>query len=240
MTANQKGTGRGRRILRWALAIVGVMAVLVGAVATAAAAWLQGTVDQRGSLTTAAQVIPAAQCQTVLIEVADVSLSAEEWDRYEFIAGRGEESIAVEVPGAQMPYLVGIADSNDVEGRLLGTQYCVAESTPEGWAVVRIAVAEDLPEVSLSGLPGVWGRSGGIEAVVVPLPEAGRTMVVTSDGGSGLGDVRLVGRYRIEGARDIAAIGIIGGPIVIGAGLVALLISIFALRPRGRHEGASS
>lgn len=229
-----------RRILRWALAVVGVMAVLVGTIVTAAAVWLQSTVDTRDSLTTAAQVIPAAQCQTLLIEVAGVALSADDWDRYEFVADRAEETISVGLPDAQASYLVGIADSNEVEARLLGTQYCVAESTPEGWGVVRIAVTEDLPDVSLSGLPGVWGRSSGTEAVVVPLPKAGRTMVISSDDGSGLGDVRLVGRYRIEGAGEIASIGLIAGPLVIGAGLVGLSISVFALRARGRHEGASS
>ena len=240
MTQDQAGTGIGRRILRWTLAIVGVMAIVVGAAATTAAAWLQSTLDSRDSLSAAAQVIPAAQCQTLLIEVAGVALSADDWERYAFVADRGEETISVDVPDAQVSYLVGIADSNDVEGRLLGTQYCVAENTPEGWTVVRIAVAEDLPDVSLSGLPGVWGRSLGAEAVVVPLPEAGRTMVISSDGDFGLGEVRLVGRYRIEGAGDIASIGLIAGPIVIGAGLIALLLSIFALRPRGRHEGSSS
>ena len=235
----KEGRNVARIVWRWLLALVGAVAILLGSAVTAAGVWLDDTLDANDELTTASQVISAPACQTLLIEVSGAQVSADEWNRYAFVADRSEETIAIDVPGAQSSYLVGLADSDDVEERLLGAQYCLALSTEQGWTVERIAVVDELPDVGLSGLPGVWGRSSGAEAVVLPLPESGRTVVVSSDDGTDLGEVRLVGRYRIDGAGDAATVALIAGPSVIGVGVVLVLIAIFALRRRGRHEGSA-
>jgi len=84
----------------------------------------------------------------------------------------------------------------------------------------------------------VWGRAAAGEAVIVPLPEPGTTLVVSVDGPGDLDSVELTGRYRIEGAPDLLLTGIIAGAVVIGVGLVLLLVGTVALRKRGKHEGA--
>ncbi|SRR6056297_1029068 len=238
MVDDAAGKNVGRSILRWVIAILGVFAILLGSAVTAAGVWLNDTVDANDELTTASQVISAPSCQTLLIEVSGAQVSAEDWSRYAVVADRSAEAIAIDVPGRQSSYLVGVADSDDVEERLLGAQYCLAQSTEQGWSVERIAVVEDLPDVGLSGLQGVWGRSSGAEAVVLSLPEPGRTIVVSTDDGTDLDEVRLVGRYRIVGAGEAATIALIAGPSVIGVGVVLVLVAIFALRRRGRHEGS--
>lgn len=237
--SNEEGTRVGRTVLRWLLAVIGVLVIMTGTTVVAAAVWLDRTLDARDSLSTDVQVIDAAQCQTVLVEVVDARVDAQDWDRFAPIAQRAQESISITAL-APPSFIAGYADAADVEDRLLGAQFCIAQVGESGWETRIIAISADAPDVSLAGLEGLWGRAAGGESVVIPVPTSGSTVVVSADGGSALGEVELVGRYQIDGARDGALIGMIGGGVAIVIGIALLMTSIFLLRPRGRHEETSS
>lgn len=228
----------GRTVVRWLLAVVGVVVIGAGIAVGAASVWLDRTLDARDSLSTDVQVIDAAQCQTLLVEVANAQVSAQDWERFEPVAQRAQESIsitALEPPS----FISGFAGAADVEDRLLGAQYCIAQAGPSGWETRTIAISAAAPDVSLAGLEGLWGRAAGGESVVIPVPASGSTVVVSADGGSALGDVQIVGRYQIPGAGDWVVGGMVGGGVSIVVGIALLVVSIFALRPRGRHEETS-
>jgi len=225
-----------RPLVRWFVAILGALVMIAGIAVVGAAIWLRGTVDAQDSITTSAQVIPAEQCQTVLIEVADAALTAEEWERFDFVAQRAQETLVIGAPESSSIFLVGVADTAVIEDRLLGAQYCLAQFGSEGWATQRIAIDNDAPDVRFDGVDGLWARGQDDTSVVVPLPESGSTLVISLDGQGSLGDVQLVGRYRVEGLRNFADIALIGGSVTIGIGLVLTIASIAMGRTRGRHE----
>ena len=230
-----------RTIVRWVLAVLGVLAMLAGIAIAGGSMWVRSVLDPQGALTSATSSISAAQCETLLIEIAETGLRADELEGLPVVSDRARRSLAVQVPGRDDDdpmVLIGIGDSAAVEQRLLGARYCLATFGPDGWSTRNITLSADAPDIDLDGLTGVWGRAAAGESVIVPLPESGSTLVVSVDGPGDLGSVELTGRYRIEGAPDLLLSGIITGSVVIGVGLVLLLIGTVALRRRGKHEGA--
>ena len=232
-----------RTFVRWFLAIIGVVAILAGAFAVGGAAWVRSVLDPSGTLSSATQSLDATGCETLLIEVADVDVRADELEDFGLVTDRAERTLAVEVRPVESvagsTLLVGVADSGAIESRLLGSRYCLAEASPSGWVTRSITVTDNAPDVPLAGLTGLWARAERGNPVIVPIPESGNTLVVSSDGTSEVGEVLLTGRFRIVGAPDFVRAGFIAGSISIGLGVVLLLVSTLALRRRGRHEGAS-
>ena len=231
-----------RAVVRWLIAVFGILAILAGAAVVGGAAWVRSVLDPQGSLSSVAQSISAMQCETLLIEVADVGVRAPELENLPLVAERASPSLVVEVVAAEndevSTTLVGVADSAQVEERLLGSRYCIAESGPQGWSTRNITLSADAPDVNLDGLAGVWARSASGESVVIPIPEPGRTLVVSVDGPGEIGEVALVGRYRIEGAPDLVQTAFITGAVVIVVGLMLVIVAIVGFRKRGRHEGS--
>ena len=231
-----------RAVVRWLIAALGVFAILAGAAVVGGAAWVRSVLDPQGSLSSVAQSISAAQCETLLIEVTDAGVRAQELENLPLVADRASPSLVVEVAAAEneeaSTTLVGVADSQEVEERLLGARYCIAESGPQGWSTRNITLSADAPDVNLDGLAGVWARAGYGAAVVIPIPESGRTLVVSVDGPGEIGEVALVGRYRIDGAPDLVQTAFIAGSTVIVVGVALLIVAIVGFRKRGRHEGS--
>lgn len=231
-----------RTVARWLIAVLGVLAILAGAAVVGGAAWVRSVLDPQGSLSSVAQSISAAQCETLLIEITEVDVRAPEIESLPVVADRAFSSLVVEVLSTEgddpSTTLVGVADSRQVEERLLGARYCIAESGSQGWSTRNVTVTADAPDVNLDGLPGVWARAGNGESVVIPIPEPGRTLVVSVDGPGDIGEVALVGRFRIDGAPNLVQTATITGSALIVVGLVLLLVAIVGLRKRGRHEGS--
>jgi len=231
-----------RGAVRWLIAVLGVLAILAGAAVVGGAAWVRSILDPQGSLSSVAQSISAAQCETLLIEVADVGVRAQELETVPLVADRAFPALVVEVVATESEgastTLVGVADSQEVEERLLGARYCIAESGSQGWSTRNITLSADAPDVNLDGLAGVWARAGSGESVVIPVPEPGRTLVVSVDGPGEIGEVALVGRYRIDGAPDLVRAAFIAGSVVIVVGIALLIVAIVGFRKRGRHEGS--
>lgn len=230
----------GRTIARWVIAVVGVIAIAVGAAVAAGSAWVQSTLDSRDSLTSVPQRISASGCQTLLVEVSDAGVSAEDLEGFAPIADRSEETLSISVSDVPGGVLIGLADSGAVESRLLGARYCVAQAGSDGWSAEAVEPAADSPDVDFAGVSGLWARPASGEAVVVPLPGPGDTLVISADGPASVDEVQLVGRYRIVGAGEAATIALFGGIGTAVLGLLLLLVSVFGLRSRGRHEAGAA
>jgi len=233
-----------RAVVRWFIAILGVLAILAGAAVVGGAAWVRSVLDPQGALSSVAQSISAAECETLLIEVVEVDIRAQELENLPVVAERTSPSLVVDVVSAvseaQSTTLVGVADSQQVEERLLGARYCIAESSPEAWTTRNVTLTADAPDVNLDGLVGVWARADGDESVVIPVPEPGRTLVVSVDGPGNIAGVELTGRYRIDGAPDLIRASLISGSVVIIVGIALLIVAIIGFRKRGRHEQSLS
>lgn len=233
-----------RAVVRWFIAILGVLAILAGAAVVGGAAWVRSVLDPQGALSSVAQSISAAECETLLIEVVEVDIRAQELENLPVVAERTSPSLVVDVVSAvseaQSTTLVGVADSQQVEERLLGARYCIAESSPEGWTTRNVTLTADAPDVNLDGLVGVWARADDGESVVIPVPEPGRTLVVSVDGPGNIATVELTGRYRIDGAPDLIRASLISGSVVIIVGIALLIVAIVGFRKRGRHEQSLS
>lgn len=231
----------GRVIARVALGIIGVLAMVLGAAAIGGAAWVQQTLDGGDSLTSRAQIVPAGDCETVLIDISEMTLNVNDVDRFRLVADRLEEGLIVSVGEVPDSVLVGFTDTSQVESRLLGTRYCVGQVDGDEWSVARVVIDPQDPDISFDGLSGYWARTDGQDRVVLPVPESGTTLVVTSDGQDPLGDVRLAGRYRIDGATSVTQGAFYAGGAISVLGIALVVISVFIMRRKGRHEsGATS
>ena len=230
-----------RTIARWVIGILGLLLIVAG-VGLASVVYVIGeTLEGGESLNSSAQIIPADACETVLVESSGTRLSAEEFERFTWIAERSAKDLLISIPEGPSVVLVGIADSAAVEERLLGARYCLAQATDGQWSVDVVEIEATAPDVDFAGLTGMWARAEAGETVVLPLPVAGSTLIVTADGPFGLGDVVLTGRYSIAGADRFGTIALYAGVAVAVVGLILVLVGVLGMRRRGRHEaGASS
>lgn len=230
-----------RVVVRIVLGLLGSALVLIGVGAAAAGGWITATLGSQDSLRSTPQVIDVPGCSTVLMEIADAQVDIDQLEALgdlDPLAGRTDALLTIGVAGdAAAPWLVGIADQQEVEGRLLGARYCVVEVNDGAWSFSSIAVEPDAPDVNFSGLPGLWAKAGNGESVAVPLPTAGESLVVSGSSGSALSTIEIAGEYRIQGASDVGMIALIAGVITVVLGVGALIVSIAVLRNRGQHEG---
>ena len=230
----------GRKVARVILALAGAVLLVLGGAVAALGGWISATLTGPDSLRTAPELIDASGCSTVIMEIADVRVDAGELNRIEPIADRSQSLLTVLVNADTVePWLVGMADQRDVEQRLLGARYCLVESSGNGWKVTSIAVTPDAPDAQFSGVPGRWATVIGGEAVALPLPESGSSVVISGSDGSLIGSLEVVGEVEISGASTVARVALIGGITTAAVGIGLLLASILGLRSRGRHEGST-
>lgn len=228
----------GRTATRLLLGFAGGVLMLIGGTAAVLGGWITATLSGHDSLRTAPQVIDASGCSTVVMEIADARVDAGELGRIEPVTNRSQSLFTVRINGeTPEPWLVGVADQQVVEQRLLGARYCLVESTDGGWTTTFIAVEPDALDAQFSGVPGRWAAATNGEAVALPVPESGSSVVISGSGESTLDALEVVGELEITGASAAGWVALIGGiaTVVLGVGL--LLISIFGLRSKGRHEG---
>lgn len=230
----------GRAIARWTLGVLGVIAILGGATVAGASAWVRAELGSDDSLRSASQQIDATGCRALLVEIASANLAAGEVPDTSIVGIDSQSQLAITPAGSASSWLVGLADGSQVSDRLLGTRYCVATASQGAWSLQDVTVRPEDPALTFAGLQGRWAKAGNGESVIVPIPEPGQTLVVAAEGDGAATSIELAGIYRLPGAYEMATISLIGGLITSGVGIVVLIISIVALRQRGRHEGRGS
>jgi len=233
-----------RTLVRIVLALIGTLLILAGVGSAAATWWVerQLTVNAgRWVLQTPPEVIASDGCSVVLVEVSSVELDPGDIDTFDPVASRSETVFTVSAEGTSANgWLVGTTASAPVEDRLLGARYCVAQNQGPAWAVTSIEVEKDSPILSIDGLTGVWANAADGEKVILPVPSAGETIVVSGGRGSDLDSIAVGAEYRIDGGTTLGLIGLVGGAITVVLGSALLVISIWGLRRRGRHEAGAS
>ncbi len=232
-----------RTFSRWLLGVVGTLVIVAGVAIAAGAWWIDRDLSIDSGewvLSTQREVVSATGCSTVLIELSDVTIDPGQLADVPSVSDRSE-SVFVVQPIGQAPdgWWVGTVESPSVEDRLLGSRYCVASNRAGEWSTSSIAVEANSPDVSVDGLDGRWAIANSGESVVLPVPEAGDTVVVSGNGGNELESVTLAAEYRIAEGSTLGLIGLVGGALTALVGLLLLVIAIWGLRRRGRHEAGS-
>jgi hypothetical protein len=87
-------------VVRWLISILGILAILAGAAVVGGAAWVRSVLDPQGALSSVAQSISAAECETLLIEVVEVDIRAQELENLPVVAERTSPSLVVDVVSA--------------------------------------------------------------------------------------------------------------------------------------------
>ena len=230
----------GRKVARVILALAGAVLLVLGSAVAALGGWISATLTGPDSLRTAPEVVDASGCSTVIMEIADVRVDTGELNRIEPIADRSQSLLTIRVNSETAePWLVGMADQRDVEQRLLGARYCLVEATDDGWKVTSIAVTPDAPDAQFTGVAGRWATAASGEAVALPLPEVGSSVVISGSNESTVESLEVAGELEITGASTVALVALIGGIATAAVGIGLLLVSILGLRSRGRHEGST-
>lgn len=224
-----------RSFLRVMLAAFGLLCVLIGAAGVAIGLLASATVTDAGSIRTEGQTIEAPGCATLLVELATARIDAGAWGRVPLVERRSALTITPSGSTA-VPWLVGSADRRDVEARLLGARYCLAERVDSTWSVSSIAVGESDPDVRLDGVPGLWATVRDGQQVQLPVPSAPTTVVISGDDASSLTNVKVAGEVKFPGSAQVARIALLGGIGTSGLGVVMLVVSFAGLRRKGRHE----
>lgn len=228
----------GRTVVRVLLGFAGAVLLLVGGTAAGLGGWISATLTGQDSLRTTPESIDASGCSTVVMEIADVRVDAGELARIEPIADRSQSFFTVRVDAETTePLLVGVADQQDVEQRLLGARYCLVESVDSGWEVTSIQVDPDAPDAQFTGVTGLWASAMSGEAVALPLPELGSSVVISGSDDSSVASLEVAGELDIAGASTVGWTALVGGAATAVLGIGLLLVSILGLRSKGRHEG---
>lgn len=228
-----------RRVTRILLASFGVALLVIGAGAIALGLVANTTFTQAGAIRTDSQSIEAPGCATLLVELATARVDVGEWGRIPLAERRTALTITPSGSTA-VPWLVGAADRRDIEQRLLGARYCLAQRIGSGWSVSSIAVGESDPDVRLDGVRGLWAHVRDGQPVQLPVPSAPSTVVVSGQDASSLSTVEIVGEIQFEGGDNVARIALLGGIASMVLGLVLLVVGIAGLRRKGRHEGPTA
>lgn len=219
------------------LGLAGAVLLVLGGAAAALGGWILAMLTGQDSLKTAPETIGAAGCSTVVMEIADVRVDAGELTRIEPIADRSRSLFTVRVNAETTdPLLVGVADQLDVEQRLLGARYCLVESTDSGWEVTSIAVAPDVPDAEFAGVAGLWATATSGDAIAIPLPEPGSSVVISGSNQSSVESFEVAGEVEIPGASTVGLVALVGGIATLALGIGLLVVSSLGLRSRGRHE----
>lgn len=233
-----------RRAVRVLLGFVGAVLLALGGAVAIPGGWVLATLTGPDSLRTAPETIDASGCSTVVMEIADVRVDTGNLTRFEPIAERSQTNFTVRVNAGTAdadadtnPFLVGVADQQDVEQRLLGARFCLVESTQGGWMVTPIAVSPDAPDAQFTGVAGLWATAASAEAVALPLPEAGSSVVISGTDELTVESIDVSGELQITGASTLGLVAFVGGIATAAVGIVLLLVSILGLRSKGRHEG---
>lgn len=232
-----------RTFSRWLLGVVGTLVIVAGVAVSAGAWWIDQELSIDSGewvLGTQQEVVSATGCSTVLIELSDVNIDPGELAGIPAVADRSE-SVFVVKPIGKAPdgWWVGTVGSPSVEDRLLGARYCVVSNNAGEWNTSSIAVEANSPDVSVDGLAGRWAVADSGETVVLPVPEAGDTVVVSGGDGNELESVTLAAEYRIAEGSTLGLIGLVGGALTAVLGLMLLVIATWGMRRRGRHEAGS-
>ena len=224
-----------RSVLRVTLAALGLLCVVVGAAGIAIGLLTSASFSQEGAIRSHGQVIEAPGCATLLVELATVRLDAGAWGRVPLLERRSALTITPS-GSTEVPWLVGAADRPDVEARLLGARYCLAERVNSTWSVSSIAVGERDPDVRFDGVPGLWATVRDGQGVELPVPSAPTTVVISGDDASSLSSVEVAGEVQFAGSVHPSRIALLGGIGTTVLGLLLLVVSIASLRRKGRHE----
>ena len=234
------GGGRLFRIVtRVALVSTAIALLVMGAIGIALGAISKSTMSPQIILRSVAQSIDVPGCSTLVVELASVRVDAGRWMDAPLLQQRGLLTVTP-VGSTDGTWLIGAADSEQIEAQLLGARYCLAERVRTDWSVSSISVDESDPDVRLDGVPGLWARVLDGQPAVLPVPANPKTIVVTGDDTSNLTKVELSGEVRFEGADEAARIALFGGIGSSALGLILLVIGIVGLRRKGRHEGSAS
>lgn len=236
----------GRKVARVLVALAGAVLLVLGGAVAALGGWISTTLAGPDSLRTTPETIDTSGCSTVVMEIADVRVDAGELSRIEPIAERSQSLFTIRVNAQppdtnadSNPFLVGVADQQDVEQRLLGARYCLVESAGSGWKVTSIAVTPDAPDAQFSGVLGRWATSASGETVALPLPAVGSSVVISGSDESFVESLEVSGELEITGASTVGLGAFVGGIATVVVGIGLLMISILGLRSRGRHEGST-
>lgn len=233
----------GHTVTRVILAILGSIGLVVGTFAVAGGGLLLATVGTENGLSTASQEVDVDGCSTVLMEIAAARVQVEQFEAFndfDPLSDRFSSSFVVTANGTtQEPWLIGVTDQVRVEERLLGTRYCLVEVRDNAWSSVAIAPSDDAPDVVFDSVPGLWASAASGESVSLPVPGPGSTVVISGTDDSTLSSVVVTGVYAIDGASQVGLIALIGGGVTLLLGVLLLIVSLYVLRAKGRHEGTS-
>lgn len=224
-----------RSFLRVTLAALGLLCVVIGAAGIAIGLLTSATLTQTGAIRTEGQTIETPGCATLLVELATARIDAGAWGQVPLVERRTALTITP-FGSTAVPWLVGSADRPEVEARLLGARYCLAERVDSTWSVSSIALGERDPDVQLDGLPGLWATVRDGEPVQLPVPSAPTTVVISGDDASSLTSVNITGEVQFPGSAHVVRIALLGGIGTSVLGVVLLVVSIAGLRRKGRHE----
>lgn len=224
-----------RSFLRVTLTALGLSCVAIGAAGIAIGLLANASFSQAGVIRTQGQLIEAPGCATLLMELATASIDDGGWGQVPLLEPRTAVTITPSGSTA-VPWLVGAADRPDVEARLLGARYCLAERIDSTWSVSSIAVGDRDPDVRLDGVPGLWATVRDGQRVELPVPSASTTVVISGDDASSLSSVEVAGEVQFAGSAHVARIALLGGVGTSVLGLMLLVVSIAGLRRKGRHE----
>lgn len=229
-----------RTLARVALAVLGVVLLLSGAIVVGATVWAHDRLTATSGdwiLRSDSQVIDAAECSSVLIEVSDIRVDGNDLTSIEPFEQRGVALFTVTPIGADgSSWLVGTAQASEIEKHLLGSRYCVASTSNGTWTVNLVAIDADAPDLRIDGVSGMWADVASGENVVFSSPVTNSTVVITGDGDNQLEGIELAGEYRFLGVSDLAWIGLTGGLLTVILGVALIIVSVKAMRSRGRHE----
>ena len=226
---------------RIVLTAIGCAAIITGVLAAVLGSLLMTGLRGEDSLRTGAERIELPGCSTVIMEIADARVDAGEIERFDPIVDRSQPLLTIRPIGTSAdPWLIGSADQRAVEQRLLGARYCLVEVADGAWSATSVVPQEGSPDPQFSGVTGLWATASGGAAVALPVPQAGSSVVVSGSSDSSLTALAVAGELEVPGAGNIGLIALIGGVVTTVLGAVMVLISILALRTRGRHEVASA
>jgi hypothetical protein len=230
-----------RTIARVVLFSVGGMMIAAGAAATSAGVVVNESVGSDDALRTSPQIIQTPGCSTVVMEIADIRVDGGDLEEFAPLSERATAALTLRPTGvSEEPWLVGSADQKAIEQQLLGARYCLVQVQGGAWSTTSIAIQADSPDPAFSGIPGRWAQVASDDAVALPLPESGSSIVVSGSEDSTLETVEVRGQLRIQGASQLAWLALVGGLITAGLGVALVLVAALGLRRKGRHEGPAT
>jgi hypothetical protein len=223
-------------VRRVVLTVLGVICVLGGLAAGAAAVWSVAVLGSDGVLRYGAGTItPGTASQATIIDVDRFSVSVP------VVGALGDTTLSVTAPSAADPAagaFIGAGTTRDVDAYLAGVPYSVALRDGTDWNVTDVPGGQPpLPPPDQR----FWlaADSGPRAAIAVP-SERPLTLVLMTPDGSPTGVLALSVDVTIASAGTYELWLSVTAAVLVAVGAVLLFLAFHRRRPRGRHAAGAA